>query len=64
MVHSVVSLFLAFVGLLFILYKLIATAAISSFDVLAKTSFPEEWDWDKLLRMCMHFIYRASRSGL
>jgi len=42
MVHSVVSLFLAFVGLLFILYKLIATAAISSFDVLAKTSFPEE----------------------
>jgi len=35
----VVSLFLAFARLLFILYKLTATAVIFSFDVLARNKF-------------------------
>ena len=42
MTHSVVSSFLAFTRLLFILYKLTAAAVISSFDVLARRRSPEK----------------------
>ena len=42
MPHPVVSSFSAFARLLFILYKLITSAVISSFDVLARNKFSKK----------------------